>query len=105
MSRTLLRGAQVVSMAPQRPDSERADVLVDGTRIVAIGEDLDPHGAEVVDLGGRVIIPGLVNAHLHTWQTSMRFLGADWTLPQYLAMAHGEIARHYRPADVHIATL
>jgi len=105
MSRTLLQGGQVVSMSPQRPDSERADVLVDGTRIVAVGEGLEPDGAEIVDLTGRVIIPGLVNAHLHTWQTSMRFLGADWTLPQYLAMAHGEIARHYRPADIHIATL
>jgi 5-methylthioadenosine/S-adenosylhomocysteine deaminase len=105
MSRTVLRGGHVVSMSPRRPDSERADVLVDGTRIVAVGEDLDAEGAEVFDLGGRVVIPGLVNAHLHTWQTSMRFVGADWTLPQYLATAHGEIARHFRPADIHIATL
>ncbi|GAA5153568.1 amidohydrolase family protein [Pseudonocardia eucalypti] len=105
MSRTLLRGGQVVSMSPTRPDSERAEILVDGPRILAVGEDLDPGGAEVVDLTGRVVIPGLVNAHLHTWQTPMRFVGADWALPRYLALAHGEIARHYRPADTHIGTL
>ena len=33
MSRVLLRGAQVITMVPGRPDAEHADVLVDGDRI------------------------------------------------------------------------
>lgn len=44
-----------------------ADVLVEGDRIVAVGADLPaPPGAEVWDLGGDLIIPGLVNAHYHS---------------------------------------
>jgi 5-methylthioadenosine/S-adenosylhomocysteine deaminase len=105
VSRTLLRGAHVITMAPGRPDAEHVDVLVDGDRITAVGDRIDPAGADVVELGGRIVIPGLVNAHLHTWQTALRFVGADWSLPQYLANAHGGVAHRYIPDDMRIGTL
>lgn len=105
MSRTLLRGAQVITMAPNRPDAERADVLIDGDTIVAVGEGLDTIGAEIVDVAGRIIMPGLVNAHLHTWQTALRGVGADWTLADYLGRVHGAVAEHYRPEDMRTGTL
>lgn len=105
MSRILLRGARVVTMAPDRPDAERADILVNGETIAAVGGAIEARGAEVVDFSGRVIIPGLVNAHLHTWQTALRSAGADWTLMQYLTHLHGECAGQYTPADLHIGNL
>ena len=64
-------------MAPNRPDTERADILIDGDTIAAVGEGLDETGAEIIDVTGRIIMPGLVNAHLHTWQTALRGVGAD----------------------------
>ncbi|WP_329343565.1 amidohydrolase family protein [Streptomyces sp. NBC_00663] len=105
MSRVLLRGAQVITMAPGRPDAEHADVLVDGDRIAAVGENLEAPDAEDVDFSGRILIPGLVNAHLHTWQTALRSAGADWTLMEYLTHLHGECVGHYTPADMHISNL
>ena len=105
MSRTLLRGAQVITMAPNRPDAERADVLIDGDTIAAVGENLDATGAEIVDVTGRIVLPGLVNAHLHTWQTALRGVGTDWTLADYLGRMHGAVAGHYRPEDMRIGTL
>lgn len=54
-------------MAPGRPDAERLDILVEGERILALGEGLDSAGAEIVDVAGRIVIPGMVNAHVHTW--------------------------------------
>lgn len=105
MSRTLLRGAQVITMAPGRPDAECVDILVEGDRIAMIGEDLDAPDAEPVDLTGRVVIPGLVNAHLHTWQTGLRSVGADWTLMEYLTHLHGGAVQHYRPDDMYISNL
>ncbi|MGC0343952.1 amidohydrolase family protein [Streptomyces sp. SLBN-8D4] len=105
MSRTLLRGAQVITMAPDRPDAEHVDILVDGDRIAAVGENIEASDAEVVDLSGRIVIPGLVNAHLHTWQTALRSAGADWTLMEYLTHLHGECVGHYTPADMHISNL
>ncbi|MFI8232591.1 hypothetical protein ACIGDI_27525 [Streptomyces sp. NPDC085900] len=105
MSLLLLRGAQVITMAPDRPDAEHLDVLVDGDRIAAVEESIEAPDAEVVDFSGRIVIPGLVNAHLHTWQTALRSAGADWTLLQYLTHLHGECVRHYTPDDMHISNL
>lgn len=105
MTHILLRGARVVTLAPNRPDTECIDILVRDDRIAAIGECLDPTGADVVDLAGRIVIPGLVNAHLHTWQTALRFTGGDWSLLEYLAHTHGHVARRYRPDDMYVGTL
>ncbi len=87
-------------MSPGRPDAERVDLLVEDDRIVDIGESLPVTDAEIVDLSDRIVIPGLVNAHLHTWQSALRFLGSDWTLPEYLRRVHGEIAARYTPKDI-----
>ena len=46
--------------------TERADVLVDGETIAAIGPDLDiPAGAEVIDAGGCLVMPGGIDPHTH----------------------------------------
>lgn len=105
MSPTLLRGAQVITMTAERPDAERVDVLIDGDRIADMSRRLDRPDADVVDLSGRIIIPGLVNAHLHTWQSGLRHAGADWTLPEYLHHMHGCLAGYYTPADIYIGNL
>ena len=46
--------------------SQRADVLVDDGKIVAVGSKLDvPAGAEVVDAGGCYVVPGGIDPHTH----------------------------------------
>jgi len=42
------------------------EVLVQGTRIVEVGTSVKhPAGAEVIDLGSRTLLPGLIDAHVH----------------------------------------
>lgn len=41
------------------------EVLVAGNRIVAVGANLDRAGAEIVDLGGKTLMPGLIDCHVH----------------------------------------
>ncbi len=49
------------------------DLLIEGSRIAAIGRDLRvPPGAEVIDAAGCVVIPGLVNAHTHLYQNLIK---------------------------------
>jgi imidazolonepropionase-like amidohydrolase len=51
-----------------RSDAVRTDavVLVEGERIVAVGDrSIIPPGAEVVDLGDSTLLPGMINAHEH----------------------------------------
>src|SRR5215218_7649486 len=52
-----------------------ADVLVGGGSIVAIGRRLDAPEAEVVDVSGRMLLPGLVDAHCHLDKT---LYGGPW---------------------------
>ena len=92
-------------MSAGRPDAERIDILIEDDRIADVGEHLNRPDAEIVDFAGRVIIPGLINAHLHTWQTGLRGVAADSTLPQYFARLHLNMSQHYSPEDIHIATL
>lgn len=70
MSSTLLRGAQVITLAPNRPDAEYVDILIEDDRIAAMDEYIDAAGAEIVDFADCIIIPGLINAHLHSWQNA-----------------------------------
>lgn len=60
----LLQGARLVD--PRSGCDARADVLVRGGLIERVEESIDEHpGAEVVDLRGMVLTPGLVDVHVH----------------------------------------
>ena len=75
-----LTGARVVTMA--RTDGgivDDATILIRGDRIVAVGprgQVTIPAGATTVDVAGKTIIPGLVDAHAHGPQ------GEDELVPQ-----------------------
>ena len=48
------------------PEAYQADILVDGGKIAAIGNDLNvPEGTEMVDVSGLSVYPGFVEAHGH----------------------------------------
>lgn len=103
-ARTLLRGATIVTM--DEPGTLACgDLLVDGERIAAVAPRIDADDADVVDCRDRILIPGLVNAHLHTWQTGLRGVATDWTLPEYFSKMHAGLATAFRPEDMAIATL
>jgi N-acyl-D-aspartate/D-glutamate deacylase len=60
----LVRGGRVLDGTGA--DRGTCDVLVDGERIVAVGPALvAPEGAQVVDVRGRWVLPGFVDAHAH----------------------------------------
>lgn len=79
MTRYLLEGGVVLSLDPDVGDFERADVLVEDDRIVAIGPDLGAVG-EVVDCSGLVVMPGFIQTHHHQYETVMRAIIPDGLL-------------------------
>jgi 5-methylthioadenosine/S-adenosylhomocysteine deaminase len=104
--RTLIQGASwVLSMDPVVGEIPDCDVLIEGTRIVAVGPGLEAEGAEVVDATDMIAIPGFVDTHRHLWQTAMRNIAADWTLSQYLVGVLGALSPVYRPEDVYAGNL
>ncbi|MFD9663092.1 amidohydrolase family protein [Rhodococcus sp. NPDC059968] len=84
--RTLLKNALVVAMDDaHRSEPFRADVLVVDDRISAVGVDLEvPDGTQVIDATDRLLMPGMVNAHVHSWEAL--FKGRYDNLPLELWM-------------------
>lgn len=60
----LLRGGRIVDPS-QQMDAVGDLLLVDGA-VAAVGGELEaPEGARVIDAGGRVVTPGLIDVHVH----------------------------------------
>jgi len=81
----LLRGGRVVTMNASREVVD-ADVLVDDGRIKTLGRvSKRPPPPAVLDCTGLIILPGLVQAHIHLCQTLFRGLADDLALEAWLA--------------------
>ncbi|MDN5332459.1 MAG: dihydroorotase [Tepidanaerobacteraceae bacterium] len=61
--KVLLKGARVLD--PSRGLDGILDVLIEGERIALIGENLKDEDAKVIDLSGLLLVPGLVDMHVH----------------------------------------
>jgi cytosine/adenosine deaminase-related metal-dependent hydrolase len=100
--RLLLRGGTVVSRDPEIGILATGDVLVADGRIVAVDTSLGDVDAEVVDVTGMIVAPGMVDTHRHTWQTQLRGLCADWTLTDYFNGIRLTASPCYGPDDVEL---
>ncbi|HLZ46825.1 MAG TPA: 5'-deoxyadenosine deaminase [Gemmatimonadales bacterium] len=84
----LLRGGRLVSMDASRRILD-ADVLIADGRITRIGRSGAPAVGRskptVIDCSGLVILPGLIQAHIHLCQTLFRGLADDLALEEWLA--------------------
>src|SRR6185503_17511136 len=62
-----------------------ADILIEDGKIAAVGVDLASDTVhEVVDASGRLIVPGLINAHYHSHDTLCRGLFEELPLEMWL---------------------
>jgi 5-methylthioadenosine/S-adenosylhomocysteine deaminase len=77
--RLLLKDGVVLTMDPSIGDFERADVLIDGGRIVDVRPGIEAD-AEVVDAAGSVVMPGFIDTHHHQYETIQRAIIADGVL-------------------------
>ena len=86
---TLFVRATVVTMNQEREILQDAAVAVANGRIVKIGpteamlREFDAE--ETIDAEGKIIFPGLINTHTHSFQTLLKGLEADTTLDDWLA--------------------
>lgn len=62
--KTLIKGGTVLLGTEYAP--KETDIYIEDNNIVEIGNDLQREAEEVIDAKGQLIIPGLVNAHLHS---------------------------------------
>ena len=121
--RYVIRGGHVMSMDPAVGDFVKADVLVEGKKIVAVGPNLKAGGAGEIDARGKIVMPGFIDTHHHQAWTAIRSSIPDSILiddgtgtpsaqQNYFFNVLGGFqptlpgfANHYRPEDVYISEL
>lgn len=82
-------------------------VITDGV-IVAVGPagevDANVDAAEVIDLAGHLLLPGLVNLHTHLAMTLLRGVAENVDLPGFLELVWAEEARVMDPGGVELGS-
>lgn len=86
-------------------DGTRVAIRVVDGAIAAIGPEVVPApGDEVVDVGGGVVVPGMVNGHTHAAMTLFRGWGDDLPLMEWLTSRIWPAEARLRADDVYWAT-
>jgi 5-methylthioadenosine/S-adenosylhomocysteine deaminase len=84
----LVEGGTVVTMDPARRVLEDGAIAVRGDTIVAVGSRAELEArfepAQRISAQGRLVMPGLVNAHAHAAMTLLRGIADDVTLQDWL---------------------
>lgn len=81
-----------------------ADILVQDGVISAVGKVDAPPGAQAIDARGKLLHPGLVNAHMHGHGNLGKGMGDRWTL-ELLLTAGPWINGNRSAEDKHLTTL
>lgn len=106
----LLTNAIVLTMDDELRQFEPGALAVTGNSILAVGSEPDMRrtitAKETVDCGGKVLMPGLVNAHTHVPMTLLRGLADDLRLDVWLLGYMMPVEREFVSPDfVRLGTL
>ena len=56
------------------------DVLIEGDKIIKVSKNIEAPGAEIIDVTGKVIVPGFVDPHTHLVWAGSREHELEWKL-------------------------
>ena len=82
-----IAGGTVLTLDDARPLIADASVLIEDGRILDLRPGWVVHG-EVIDARGRIVMPGLVNAHAHALEGLFRGCGGELTLLPWIRRTH-----------------
>src|SRR5512133_154453 len=107
---TLFTNAFILTMDEALTQYSPGAVAVKGDSIVAVGFEQDItqeySAAETIDCGGKILMPGLINAHTHVPMTLLRGLADDLRLDVWLMGYMMPVEREFvSPEFVHLGTL
>ena len=105
MKRVLIKCGWLVTLDPRIGEIKGGELLYRGNTIEAAGRNLGASADEVIDASDKIVMPGLVNAHMHTWETALRGIGAEWMSADYFKHVHSNLATRYKPEDNYVANL
>lgn len=100
--------ATIITVNSKRDILLDGALLVTGNRIIAIGKTTAlsatlADGIKHVDLQGKIVLPGLINAHAHVAQSLMKGLGEDLDLHTWACDAIWPLEASYQDKDGYVA--
>ena len=114
MGSKVLRDGTVISWDDQANSVkilQRASILIVEDRIAEIANDFNelpvPTDAEIIDVTGKILTPGFVNAHCHMWQTAYRSMAPDIFIAQYFMWLSqmGQATKSFSAEDIYVSCL
>jgi cytosine/adenosine deaminase-related metal-dependent hydrolase len=105
IERILLKGGCVLTLDPDIGNYRQGDVLIEGTKISAVGPKLRVTDAEVIDASNMIVMPGFVDSHRHIWEGILKNIAPDALLEEYFRDILGVLAPAYRPEDAYAGNL
>jgi cytosine/adenosine deaminase-related metal-dependent hydrolase len=106
--RILLKGGLVLSLDRQVGDFARADVLIEDGKIREVRPDIavSDQGAATVDATNRIVIPGFVDTHSHSYQGLLRNILTNGVLnPDYNRDIQSNLTPAYFASDAYWGVL
>src|SRR3954447_24639721 len=103
-SRTLIKGGVVLSFDRGVGDFDKADVLIEGSRIAAGRPDISAQ-ATVIDATDMIVLPGFIDTHHHCYQSALRNVLANGLLTDYFRDISGAATAEYRVEDAYVGNL
>ena len=107
---TLFTNALVLTMDETLTQYSPGAVAVKGDSIIAVGPEQEIRheysASEIIDCGGKILMPGLINAHTHVPMTLLRGLADDLRLDVWLMGYMMPVEREFvSPEFVRLGTL
>lgn len=108
MYRTLIRDGIVMTMDPLNTIHQTGYVCVQDDRITALGrgqpsKEMVAEADTILDATSMIVMPGLVNAHTHLFQSFIRGLADDKPLLEWLESAIFPVAKAFTGRDAYAA--
>lgn len=85
MAKTLLRNVRIFDGSTPELSSRQSILVGDKTILAILSADSSEAADRIVDLGGRTLIPGLIDAHFHAYASDFDFVKLEKLPPTYLA--------------------
>ncbi len=102
--RYLFKNAVVLSFDPKIGDFDRADVLVEGTKIAAVQPNITA-AATVIDARDTIVMPGFADTHHHFYQSALRNVLGNGLLVDYFRDIVEKATPLYRVEDAYDGVL
>jgi 5-methylthioadenosine/S-adenosylhomocysteine deaminase len=109
MSTILIENGTLVTMNKEEEIFNRGYIFIENDLIIELGNGEAPawykHADTVIDANFMAVMPGMVNAHTHLFQTFIRGLADDKPLLDWLKTAIWPVAREMKEEEAYMAAM